>query len=193
MGYRRKPPPKQPKAVHKVNGAKVARRAAKTSSPFDTGLPPRPQAASHMRKAATPKQRAARAASAPARNDGATVLSYEAAAHLANAHLGRGAPLRKRQRVPRRVSPDYVAELRRAGLAGADARLVEAHERSRTAPTMRHAPRAVAAPSEATTRGIFWTVRDRGGKSVLQVRFNVNVPRARVPEKTSTRRERSER
>ena len=33
----------------------------------------------------------------------------------------------------------------------------------------------------------------QGRKRVIQVRFNVSVPRARVPEKASTRRERSER
>ena len=33
----------------------------------------------------------------------------------------------------------------------------------------------------------------RGRKSVIQVRFKMSVPRARVPEKASTRRERSER
>jgi len=34
---------------------------------------------------------------------------------------------------------------------------------------------------------------DLGSKMVIQRRFNVSVPRARVPEKTSTLRDRSER
>ena len=40
---------------------------------------------------------------------------------------------------------------------------------------------------------VFGTLRlHRGRKRVIQVRFNMSVPRARVPEKASTRRERSE-
>ena len=34
---------------------------------------------------------------------------------------------------------------------------------------------------------------DQGRKRVIQVRFNMSVPRARVPEKAATRRDRSER
>ena len=158
VGYRKKPPPKQPKATIRANGAKVPRVARKTASPYDTGLPPRPKATPHMKKegaidlskyrkkmkAATPKQerRRARPRSAPARTDAkapeiddgesgssasstarefrraeASVLSREAAEHLADAYLGgRGQASRKKQKVPRRVDLDYVADLRRAAL-----------------------------------------------------------------------------
>ena len=37
-----------------------------------------------------------------------------------------------------------------------------------------------------------WIRSEQGRKRVIQVRFNMSVPRARVPEKASTRRERSE-
>ena len=51
---------------------------------------------------------------------------------------------------------------------------------------LRDVPARPRAPKTARDRG--W----QGRKRVIQVRFNMSVPRARVPEKASTRRERSE-
>jgi hypothetical protein len=61
-----------------------------------------------------------------------------------------------------------------------------------TAPTRRtrRSREIVAKPLEnASTADAY----DLGRKRVIRRRFNVGVPRARVPKKASTRRERSER
>jgi len=154
LGYRAPVPKKQ------IRRSKSAPAPSSSSHPYASTRPARkkPRFTSKIktdtakfrqrRKGATFCQRRGPAPVAAA-DDERSRLSYEAAAHLAAAHLGDGAA-RDRVRVPGRVDLSYVANLRRGDLVSA------------AAPGARvdHKSRRVARPGKRTTEGIWWTARD---------------------------------